>query len=645
MKIVFSRRGRAVKLSVALAVAVAAAIGWSSPGKGPVVEVVYSGNRLGELMPCGCQSEMEGGVDREATLIASLRDGPTPVLLLDAGGFAHSSVTPSQHLRTRYLRKMMAHMGYEILNVGRADLAYGVDFLRESAAEDGFEFVSAVVLDPETLRPLFSPFVVKEFPGPGGEGTFRVAVTGFAAPDPSPPKIPAGAFDAVPQPAATPATTPPATSAATTPSKPSAPKAPTVVPEPPTPTPRVPPEATFRNQAIWRPLPSYLLDNARAPAVPLSRPSRKEAEDLEEQREKEEEARVMTPQSAVEKRMAELRERLAKPETVLNPPAAQPLGGMMGPPAPEPETTTAPPGPSEGAEEEADRSSLFKVPRPKGKEFVAADPVEALSRLVPRMRRQADLIVVLGHYPPNSVGALIEKVPGIDLLICGYGRSAPGKPKRQGTTWILPTGYCGRSLGRVAISSEAGGKGWQALPRTTAINRSFASDPVVAQMLADYKSDTKHLAVPRAKIEAFTLGGVEACRKCHEEPHDRWKGTGHARAMQALENNDQQYDPECLPCHTTYYLQDNGFRDVRTTPQFANVQCEVCHGPALEHSRLMRELEYNKGLDEQQRQLLEGKSEKVKPRGEPRKETCVRCHRGDHDPDFDFEVSREKIKH
>jgi hypothetical protein len=92
--------------------------------------------------------------------------------------------------------------------------------------------------------------------------------------------------------------------------------------------------------------------------------------------------------------------------------------------------------------------------------------------------------------------------------------------------------------------------------------------------------------------------------------------------MATLEKKKEQFDNECVGCHVVGY-QRGGFQSLYTTPQFANVQCEECHGPGLQHAN-------NPG---------KGYGFVATPVG------CMQCHKQPNDPDFNFAVYWPKIKH
>ena len=97
------------------------------------------------------------------------------------------------------------------------------------------------------------------------------------------------------------------------------------------------------------------------------------------------------------------------------------------------------------------------------------------------------------------------------------------------------------------------------------------------------------------------------------------KDAARARAFAGLEQRQRVYDAACVGCHSVGFQgkgQQKGFINIKATPQFANVQCESCHGPGAEHVAKPKKGDY---------------ATPVAPA------SCVGCHDRDNSPDFVFE--------
>lgn len=98
-----------------------------------------------------------------------------------------------------------------------------------------------------------------------------------------------------------------------------------------------------------------------------------------------------------------------------------------------------------------------------------------------------------------------------------------------------------------------------------------------------FVTGTATLAVTVAAMPTeFDVVGYETCGTCHSGTVDEWLTTNHHDALERTINpNPHGYRNEgCYVCHAVGYepVGENGFVDQDLTPQFANIQCEACHG-------------------------------------------------------------------
>ncbi|WP_457670657.1 cytochrome c family protein [Thiolapillus sp.] len=96
--------------------------------------------------------------------------------------------------------------------------------------------------------------------------------------------------------------------------------------------------------------------------------------------------------------------------------------------------------------------------------------------------------------------------------------------------------------------------------------------------------------------------GIENCKLCHLPHFESWAETKMSKAFELLKpgiraeakrkagldpQQDFTKDPQCLRCHVTGYGKPGGFVSMEQTPDMANVQCEMCHGPGSIYSEMM----------------------------------------------------------
>jgi len=93
-------------------------------------------------------------------------------------------------------------------------------------------------------------------------------------------------------------------------------------------------------------------------------------------------------------------------------------------------------------------------------------PIEVAKKLIPELRKQADLIIAvthMGHYDNGQHGsnapgdvALARAVPGIDVIVGGHSQDPLFKPDVQNGTLILQAHEWGKYLGRLDLVIKNG---------------------------------------------------------------------------------------------------------------------------------------------------------------------------------------------
>lgn len=293
------------------------------------------------------------------------------------------------------------------------------------------------------------------------------------------------------------------------------------------------------------------------------------------------------------------------------------------------------------------------------KEFQHAvrDPLDGLDALVKTVRAESDVVVAVYHGSAEAAEK-VAAVDGIDLVLSTHrtGREVPF-PAEPTNVVSAPVRKSGRvvlveaetkanwSLGRIDIeltgTNEIAGVSHSLLY----LDRRYDEDPEMVAVYEDYndkvkravldkeakfRSDSEALLVKRGlnldqmrkKLRASPFATAEKCADCHSDIHKSWAASRHAKAMATLEEVHQEFDPECVGCHTTGIMTRGGFRNAKDTPELANVQCEACHGPALAHIETPAKLPAKAG-----------------------ELSCRSCHTMERTPNFDFEKDWEKIRH
>jgi 2',3'-cyclic-nucleotide 2'-phosphodiesterase (5'-nucleotidase family) len=93
------------------------------------VLIIYSGNALGELKPCGCDKEEDqGGIERRMSYLKQMMPQEPNTLLVDLGDNFKGS-TRQGKLKAQTMMEALARMSYDAITLGDKDLLYGNGFL------------------------------------------------------------------------------------------------------------------------------------------------------------------------------------------------------------------------------------------------------------------------------------------------------------------------------------------------------------------------------------------------------------------------------------------------------------------------------------------------------------------------------------
>ena len=282
------------------------------------------------------------------------------------------------------------------------------------------------------------------------------------------------------------------------------------------------------------------------------------------------------------------------------------------------------------------------------------DAADLLKKLAPVLRKDTDILVVAAHMTMDDAKTISAMGIG-DVVICSHIEKESLMPEKDKNVVDAPysDGVSGVflksltrtnwSVGKLEMKRSQANK-WQAVSnKLLYLDREYEESPEIVKMFDAHNIELRDFYVKQReemraqldkKIRARGLdpdemrernkryAGHASCKECHAKAYDVWKDTRHSRAIDTLKNTKQEFDPECVGCHTTGYNQLTGFINMRETPELANVQCEACHGA--------------------------GKAHAAKPAagyGATGEEHCRSCHTEELDPDFDYEKMWKKIAH
>ncbi|OFX16553.1 MAG: hypothetical protein A2Z18_06220 [Armatimonadetes bacterium RBG_16_58_9] len=269
---------------------------------------------------------------------------------------------------------------------------------------------------------------------------------------------------------------------------------------------------------------------------------------------------------------------------------------------------------------------------------------------MPKLREEADFVIVVAHAGSEKAKALAN-IGGIDVLISTHAetKAVPMKDtnvvdaaaEKIGDCIFFESGtHMGWNVGRLDIELN-GGRPKSFTNKLYYLDREYDESPAMLNVYAEYNNKVRELALGqqekmRAQFKELLkkrgfdpekhgiksdFATAEKCKACHTQQYDMWEKGRHARAFKTLEDSSQQFDPECVGCHTTG-LGKRGFVNAMRTPELVNVQCEACHGAGRTHA-----------------------DQPAAGYGGVDKETCGVCHSEEIDPEFDYDKYWKRIEH
>jgi 2',3'-cyclic-nucleotide 2'-phosphodiesterase (5'-nucleotidase family) len=141
--------------------------------------LLLTGDNQGEIAPCGCKQEPQGGLARRKTAVDAEKARGLPVVLLDAGNaLFRKPVRQDEPLvtqRAELVLEQMEALGTTAMAVGHRDLSQGLAWLRKAAQgpKKKLKLLSANLVDKAGKAPFAASTVVEA-------GGLKVGVVGVS---------------------------------------------------------------------------------------------------------------------------------------------------------------------------------------------------------------------------------------------------------------------------------------------------------------------------------------------------------------------------------------------------------------------------------------------------------------------------------
>jgi len=274
---------------------------------------------------------------------------------------------------------------------------------------------------------------------------------------------------------------------------------------------------------------------------------------------------------------------------------------------------------------------IFSKPGPSGKPLAIAHPIEPVRAAVAEVAAEnVDLVVLLAAMHRADAARLVKEIPGIDFVLGSYGGFYTDRPEEHAESVLIYSGNQGKRVGVARVFLGTAGQVTDYQSRLHMMGNNYPSVKAMLEFVDEAHARAEQAlphpsAAARAATPALSVGrysGNQVCAGCHEKAYGQWNATAHAHALDTLEDDPKGAGADCRSCHVTGLGERGGFRDRKTSPQFASVGCETCHGPGREHA-----------------------DAPTRGYGRVSVADCSGCHTREHSPKFDYYTYLGKVKH
>lgn len=124
----------------------------------------------------------------------------------------------------------------------------------------------------------------------------------------------------------------------------------------------------------------------------------------------------------------------------------------------------------------------------KKDDFTFEDTKKALLRVLPELRRQSDVVVVLLHEGPGDAKRMVAEVPGIDVLVVGHSPGYQFEPDRVNGTVMIRAGNRGQYMMTLDLTVGSDGSIVEAKGEGTPLGDAVQKDPAFAPEVAKWEA-------------------------------------------------------------------------------------------------------------------------------------------------------------
>lgn len=265
-------------------------------------------------------------------------------------------------------------------------------------------------------------------------------------------------------------------------------------------------------------------------------------------------------------------------------------------------------------------------------------------------------LVLLSHSGGDKDQEIAEKIPEFDWILGAHSQDFTEKPNVVGKTKIVQVLSKNHYMGEVRFSLEKGKIEDRYIQHTVKehLEKELKPNPftdfIQAHKEKIQKVQMKEQQIDYSQTFAKQMKTSSSCIECHTKQGEKWKSTPHSLAYITLIQNKEQYNTQCIGCHSVGFQDKAGFRSISKIIDFEKEHPKT-HKENYwsEVSKIFSKTESIRALPSSTITKLSNKWEKLDKRFEVSKNfsnvQCLNCHSKHLDHPFDMastETSKEE---
>lgn len=251
---------------------------------------------------------------------------------------------------------------------------------------------------------------------------------------------------------------------------------------------------------------------------------------------------------------------------------------------------------------------------------LGADTLAQAGEVMSSISGEKAIPILLFGGSRDEARKLAEDFPALHLIVYRTASNPPSEEEVVGKTWLVTPGEKGKNVLRLTWNGVKFEK-----YEVRHLGPDVHDDPKASQAFQTYLNRVRDekLFEQMPRKEGKDFAGTKLCSSCHQEEGDIWHKSSHRKALDTLEKENQDRDPDCVSCHVVGAEFTTGYMSRKATPNLSDVGCESCHGPGKAHAMAPKKYEM----------------------GKVGAASCMPCHNPNHSPGFDFQKYWPKIAH